>query len=338
LDIKPSPVIPIPGQLPKVELGSPNPESATRFSHRNSAVVKQSQIRRHLQIAKFAQETYEQSVEVLQARYHSQHFGELGSLCQKQLAGFSVMETDGHAVIAFRGTVLNSWHNWKTDFQISLEGTPPRHHGFDRAWRAMEPDVRAWLAQRRPLTITLTGHSLGGAIATLAAFDLVKDWSIAEVVVFGCPKVGSDEFAIQAIKLAAITTRYVKTTDLFARVPWDFLGYCHVGTCEYVNEQGEQLKPPQSLLERTFTLSELQDREQPKPYGILGRLGIDFTPKTSPNPVKFYGLLDLLTRLLPGWGAILFVLFAGLAVDGFRHPMKGYMALLQRRLNLAAGP
>jgi predicted lipase len=204
-----------------------------------------------LQIAKFANQT-RLSVDVMH-EYDSLCFGEFSSLDRKQFAGFAVMEADGRAVIAFRGTLILSLHNWKANFEVGWVGTPPRHHGFNRAWREMEPEVRAWLAQHQPKWITLTGHSLGGAIATVAALDLAKDWSIDEVVVFGCPRVGSDEFATaystasrasddRTIGLEAITTRYVKTTDLVARIPWEALGYRHVGTCFYFNRQGERVK------------------------------------------------------------------------------------------------
>lgn len=339
--IRPSPAIPIePKKLPKAELAPLSPESPKRPPHQD--LVPISILRRHLQMAKFARITSEPLVTLLR-EYKSLSFGEFGSLDQKQFAGFAVMEADRRAVIAFRGTLISSPHNWKTDLDVRWVGTPPRHHGFNRAWQEMKRDVCAWLAQHQPKWITLTGHSLGGAIATVAALDLARDWSIDEVVVFGCPRVCSDEFAAAyspkkrrtsddpGINLGAITTRYVKTTDLVARLPWEFLGYHHVGTCFYFNRQGERVEPPRSWLERTYNMSHLEKREQPK-YGILGRLGIDFTPKTTPSPVRLYGALDLLTRVMPGWTAMLFIVSVVLLVDIFRHPMDRYIALLQRQL------
>jgi pimeloyl-ACP methyl ester carboxylesterase len=294
-------------------------------------------------MAKIARLTSEPSITV-RRKFNSLCFSEFGSLDRKQFAGFAVMEADDRAVIAFRGTLMSSLHNWKTDLEMTFVGTPRRHHGFNRAWESMKVDVCAWLAQRKPKQITLTGHSLGGAIATVAALDLAKDWSIDEVVVFGCPRVGSDEFVTAysaapdasddpTIKLGAITTRYVKTTDLVPHVPVEFMGYRHVGTCVYFNRHGERVKTPRPLLERVYTLSDLEEEEQPR-YGVLGRLGIDlnFTPKTTPSPVRLYGVLDLLTRVLPGWVAMAFIVAVVLLVDGFRHPMTGYIALLQRQL------
>jgi pimeloyl-ACP methyl ester carboxylesterase len=315
-------------------LTPPDPES----THRGLAPGRP--VGHHLQIAKLAAQTYEPSVDVTH-KYDSQCFGEFGSLDRKQFAGFAMMGANRHAVIAFRGT--KGLHNWKVDSQIGWTGTPPRHRGFDSAWRSMEPAVRAWLKQHQPLSITLTGHSLGGAIATLAALDLAKGWPIDEVVVFGCPRVGPAEFAKaysaaprssdgSTIDLRPITMRYIKTTDLVPRLPWEFLGYGHVGDCFYFNRQGEEIKSPPSLLGRVYAVSDLEEREQPNYRGVLDRLGIDLTPKTAPSPVRLYGTLDLLTRVLPGWVAMLSVVIVVLLVDGFRHPMKGYVAILERQL------
>ncbi|PON96455.1 Fungal lipase-like domain containing protein [Trema orientale] len=49
------------------------------------------------------------------------------------------------------------------------------------------------------LSVVVTGHSLGGALATLSAFDLVEndvvgDNILVSAFVFGCPQVGNSEF------------------------------------------------------------------------------------------------------------------------------------------------
>ncbi|PON96456.1 Fungal lipase-like domain containing protein [Trema orientale] len=49
------------------------------------------------------------------------------------------------------------------------------------------------------LSVVVTGHSLGGALATLSAFDLVENDVVGDNVlvsafVFGCPQVGNSEF------------------------------------------------------------------------------------------------------------------------------------------------
>jgi pimeloyl-ACP methyl ester carboxylesterase len=224
---------------------------------------------------------------------------------------------------------MSSWHNWETNLDARLLEKPQRHNGFHRAWESMKDGVCTWLAGHKLKRITLTGHSLGGAIATVAALDLATDWSIDEVVVFGCPRVGSDEFAnYYSQRLGAITVRYVKTTDLVPRVPWEFMGYSHVGTCVYLNRHGERVKTPRALLERGYILSDLEEKEQPK---YLGKYDIP-TPTPALSPVRFHVALELLAPVLSRWVTMALIVVVVLLVDGWRHPMSGYIKLLERQL------
>ncbi len=84
---------------------------------------------------------------------------------------------------------------------------PGRHVGFSIAWAALKDDVEDWLADALEAgaidQIVYSGHSLGGAMAQIAAYDhanveakLERDRGIAAshiaaVVTFGAPSVGS---------------------------------------------------------------------------------------------------------------------------------------------------
>lgn len=41
----------------------------------------------------------------------------------------------------------------------------------------------------------MTGHSLGGALATFCALDLEEIYGSLNLYAFGCPRVGNDAFA-----------------------------------------------------------------------------------------------------------------------------------------------
>ncbi len=331
----------LPKKLPKATLENVSPTPGLFQQPIPNLPMTPRLVLRHLQKAELALATY-QDAQTLKLEYQSQNFGEFGALDKKQFAGFGIMDEDGYAVIAFRGTVMTSWHNWATDFDLKWVETPTRHQGFQRAWQALAPEVHAWLALHHPRQITLTGHSLGGAIAIVAAYYLSNAWAINEVVTFGCPRVGSDDFANaysnarsasndSAVGLGAITTRYVMSSDLVARVPWESFGYNHVGRCLYFNRHGEQITTPGSLLERVYFQSDMEEKTRPK-YGVLSRLNIDLTPQTSYSPAHFYGVIDLVARVLPGWMALVSIIGASVLVDLLRHPMDGYIDLLQRRL------
>jgi pimeloyl-ACP methyl ester carboxylesterase len=77
-----------------------------------------------------------------------------------------------------------------SDFNIRPAGRPRRHLGFLKCWKRLKPQVEQWLRQNWPEGIILTGHSLGAALAQVAAIDLCERWRIDAVIGFGAPLVG----------------------------------------------------------------------------------------------------------------------------------------------------
>lgn len=99
-------------------------------------------------------------------------------------------------VIAFAGTASKT--NVKTDAKISdvaFDGCGNSktrvHTGFMHAWQS----VRDHILQQPKGSYVLTGHSLGGALATLAALDMACLGYEVKVVTFGSPQVGDELFA-----------------------------------------------------------------------------------------------------------------------------------------------
>lgn len=89
------------------------------------------------------------------------------------------------------------------------------HAGFKLAWLSIMNEVVAEVEKERELTII--GHSLGGALAQLAAMRL--NFQTREVVTFGAPRVYSVKFAeVYGMLTEDIRqTRYVFVDD---PVPW----------------------------------------------------------------------------------------------------------------------
>ena len=154
-----------------------------------------------------------------------------------QGAGFL---SHGDVCIAFRGTIISSLRNWKINLQAGVS-EPGVHGGFWLAWQQLEGQVRAWLAglPQKPARLTVTGHSLGGAIAILAAFALHQDYEIERVVTFGSPRLAKPRFASLYVHagLNARTRRYIHATDLIASVVPEML-YMHVGDEVFVTGGG----------------------------------------------------------------------------------------------------
>jgi len=147
---------------------------------------------------------------------------------------------DQSLVVAFRGsqspTSLDGFKDWLltnannllvvpegragTDFAAAGVGAR-FHRGFLEAlaeiWDPLSTAVReGWEAQERPLWVT--GHSLGGAIALLAAWRFQRQFlPVHEVVTFGAPMIGNAA-AAQAFE-AEFQNRIFRYVDIEDPVP-----------------------------------------------------------------------------------------------------------------------
>lgn len=147
-------------------------------------------------------------------------------------------------VVAFRGTT-SSLADWLAD--LTLWSTPKSygqvHAGFAGAYAAIAARLGAAIEtlDPAPALIHLTGHSLGGAVATIAACELRARFPIADVYSFGQPRVG-DAMTRMVVErhFADRFHRFVFDGDLVTRLP---PGYVHVGQLHHFDGEGF-LRPP----------------------------------------------------------------------------------------------
>jgi hypothetical protein len=134
-------------------------------------------------------------------------------------------------IIAFAGTDPGEWKTVITD--VTLRPGTDTHAGFQAAADAVQEQVRTaiGLTNGGAKPLFFTGHSLGGAVAALAAmFAVSQQANPAAVYVYGMPRAGKDQFRQQYnSSLGDRTYRLVHGIDLVARVPNSGLGYRHVG-------------------------------------------------------------------------------------------------------------
>lgn len=137
-----------------------------------------------------------------------------------------VIESEQAVVIAFRGS--RSTVDWIADFdadQVQWADDSPAimtHRGFTMIYRSARDSIWSFLDQvpaDKPLF--LTGHSLGGALATLAAFDVActRQQEMTIVYTFGSPRVGNDEFAVQYKKAVPYSFRLANVFDAVTHLP-----------------------------------------------------------------------------------------------------------------------
>jgi hypothetical protein len=176
-----------------------------------------------------------------------------------------VGENDCSVVVAFRGSeapdTLDGFQDWlvtnANNFLILPEGRIGTdfaaagvgarfHKGFLEAladvWEPLLVAVDTALkSKERPLWVT--GHSLGGALALLAAWRFLQQFiPVHEVCTFGAPMVGN-EAAAQAFQreLPRKIFRYVDSMDIVPRLPTISLianAYTHCQTEEVLGSSG----------------------------------------------------------------------------------------------------
>ncbi len=167
-------------------------------------------------------------------------------------------------VIAFRGTepresvdVSLDLRTWRT----SLGG-----HGWPAAWGGVHAGFYDGFAEVEPLLmqklhelegtgarIWVTGHSLGGALATITAARILRaidegaDLELAGLYTFGSPRVGDHAFASELEREAkdkgVRLVRVRNDDDAVTAIPSELLGFEHVGALVYLREDGLVVAP-----------------------------------------------------------------------------------------------
>lgn len=143
-----------------------------------------------------------------------------------------------YIVLAFRGS--ESEANWMIDLKVNKVPTDlcsdcHAHDGFWTSWM----DVRHKVLQaidkavdaRPKYRVIVVGHSLGGAIATLAA-GTIRNRSahllqVTELYTFGSPRVGSYQTARFLSEQSRLSYRITSTSDPVPRLPGVILDYMH---------------------------------------------------------------------------------------------------------------
>jgi triacylglycerol lipase len=181
-----------------------------------------------------------------------------------------VAHCERFVIVAFRGTqvfrigahgnlaaLLDALRDLVTDSKFCLEeaqGGGSVHSGFksalDEVWTPLVACLQQLAKERPNRTIWFTGHSLGAALATLAA---VRFPGVRGLYTFGSPRVGDADFA-QRLKVPAF--RFVNNNDLVTRVPplgryKSHMGqgkYKHVEVEKYIDSNG-RLGSERSLMD-----------------------------------------------------------------------------------------
>ncbi|MFM7248825.1 MAG: lipase family protein, partial [Planctomycetaceae bacterium] len=109
-----------------------------------------------------------------------------------------VMTLGDEAVVAFRGS--DDFGDWFANLDLAMDPTGEVHRGFAAAYTSVQDQLRAALRHRGVRQAWITGHSLGGAMAVIAALDLLLGPAVGVrgVMTFGQPLLLAPSFAPEA--------------------------------------------------------------------------------------------------------------------------------------------
>jgi triacylglycerol lipase len=137
-----------------------------------------------------------------------------------------ILESPQEIIIAFRGT--SSTTNWISNVMASQERFRYikeeclTHRGFTDIYSSARDRIISVLSKLSPdKTLYITGHSLGGALATLCAIDVAANTSYTSPILFnyGSPRVGDPDFVKAFKQYVRSSYRYANLFDVVTYAP-----------------------------------------------------------------------------------------------------------------------
>ena len=186
-------------------------------------------------------------------------------------------------VLSFRGTEVTQKSDVLADLKAgkNLEACGGKVHvGFKGEINKVWPAITKSLANIDSLYVT--GHSLGAAMATIAASRIQT--KVRALITFGSPRVGDKEF----VKSVAVEHYRVQNNcDDVTKVPFRLMGFDHHGTHKYMNYYGEfrDLTPWQRV--KDMARSRLKARAKGQKYiGVFDHMMANYIAKLEKLEVK----------------------------------------------------
>ncbi|CAN9181149.1 unnamed protein product [Alternaria alternata] len=164
------------------------------------------------------------------------------------VTGFvAVDHTNKLVVVAFRGSqTIDAWRT-NLDFGTTKTDICPgctAHSGFWQSWTdardTVLPAVKQASAAFPSYKITVTGHSLGGAIATLAAASMRNAGYTVALYNFGSPRIGGSKISSYITNQAGGNYRVTHWNDPVPKLPLLTMGYVHISPEYYINKPNRQ--------------------------------------------------------------------------------------------------
>lgn len=196
-------------------------------------------------LASMSEASYEPPVDV-DPVFHKLGFTQVMAVVDSSMIGY-VASTDDVTVVVFRGT--DNDVDWIVNLVAGTTQTPkgPIHKGFHNAYQPLKPQIVKLVKAADSKHLWITGHSLGGALAVVCAYDLIENekLEVDGVITFGQPMVAKPELAGHLdTMLVGKFAHYVNRNDIVARVPPNF---SHCGSLVWFTDSGVKRSKPKRL-------------------------------------------------------------------------------------------
>ncbi len=125
------------------------------------------------------------------------------------------------------------------------------HHGFWEQWTSIRDmiisNVEKATGNHPDYRFVVAGHSLGGALATIAAADIRKhsEWFLSKTELFsyGSPRVGDFLSARFLTEQSRKSFRITARDDVVPRLPWTSLGFMHTSPEFFIERNADDPRP-----------------------------------------------------------------------------------------------
>jgi triacylglycerol lipase len=176
-------------------------------------------------LASIADTAYQTPVDADES-YRNLGFEKMMPVVENSMIGY-VMSSGDVTVVAFRGTNAGEISDWLANLDSLSTNTPQGslHRGFYYAYMSLKPQIVKLLQKSKPKHLWITGHSLGGALALVCAYDLIDNekYVIDGIITFGQPMVAHKQLADHlGTLLLGRYVHYVNESDIVPRVPPSF--------------------------------------------------------------------------------------------------------------------
>ncbi|KAE9130000.1 hypothetical protein PF010_g3979 [Phytophthora fragariae] len=156
--------------------------------------------------------------------------------------------------LRWRRTCLEKVEDVAAKIPLLNMALPRVHRGFWIAYESIRDQLkevtRLILDENPGVSVYITGHSMGGALAVLAAYDLAVNFSIkVNMYNFGGPRVGNPSFRQHYDRCVPTSYRVVMDGDIVPGWPKFWGLYQHVGTEISLDVAGNLIVDP-SFVER----------------------------------------------------------------------------------------